>query len=165
VALTFDDGPTASTAAFLAVLVAKQVPATFCMIGRQVLAQPEVVRQAAAAEMTLCNHTFDHNEHLSTAGAATVNSDLQRGIDAQTKVVGKTPVLYRPPGGDLSQQVEQIAAAKANKSSAGPSIPATTAARPPQPSWTGYWLEPSPEPSSCSTTAAATAPRHWPRYQ
>jgi len=82
------------------------------MIGRQVLAQPEVVRQAAAAEMTLCNHTFDHNEHLSTAGAATVNSDLQRGIDAQTKVVGKTPVLYRPPVVTSRNKVEQIAAAK-----------------------------------------------------
>jgi peptidoglycan/xylan/chitin deacetylase (PgdA/CDA1 family) len=112
VALTFDDGPWPDTPDFLAVLAAKAVPATFCMVGRQVLARPEITKQVAAAGMTLCNHSFDHNEHLSTADPTAMESDVQRGIDAQMTVLGTAPRLYRAPGGDLSPQIEDTVAGK-----------------------------------------------------
>ncbi|MCU1343905.1 MAG: polysaccharide deacetylase [Acidimicrobiia bacterium] len=112
VALTFDDGPAADTAAFLAVLTAKDVRATFCMVGQQVLAHRDVVRQVVAAGMTLCNHTFDHNEHLSTADAATMDVDIQRGKDAQITAVGAAPLFYRAPGGNLSPDIERVALSK-----------------------------------------------------
>jgi hypothetical protein len=41
VALTFDDGPWPGTVQFLQVLQQARVTATFCMIGRQVVAHPE----------------------------------------------------------------------------------------------------------------------------
>lgn len=112
VALTFDDGPWPDTPDFLAVLANEKVPATFCLIGRQVLVRPEITKQVAAAGMTLCNHTFDHNEHLSAADPSTIDSDLQGGIDAQLTVLGQSPGLYRAPGGDLSAPVETTAATK-----------------------------------------------------
>lgn len=112
VALTFDDGPWPDTPDFVAVLAAKQVTATFCMIGRQVLVRPDIAKLVVAAGMTLCNHTFDHNEHLSRATPAVVDADLQRGLDAEKNVLGQVPGLYRPPGGDLSAQIEHSATAR-----------------------------------------------------
>jgi peptidoglycan/xylan/chitin deacetylase (PgdA/CDA1 family) len=109
VALSFDDGPWPDTPQFLAVLEQAGIKATFCMIGRQVTAHPEWVRQVAAAGMTLCNHTQNHNIRLDKAGADVVQAEIQGGVNAQLGVVGRPPSLYRPPGGALSALIEDDA--------------------------------------------------------
>lgn len=110
VALTFDDGPWPDTPQFLQVLQSKGVKATFCMIGRQIPPRADIVKQVVAAGMTLCNHTLNHNEHLDRAPVDLIKAELQGGLDQQVRLIGKAPVLYRPPGGALSPAVEDVAA-------------------------------------------------------
>jgi peptidoglycan/xylan/chitin deacetylase (PgdA/CDA1 family) len=109
VALTFDDGPWPDTSQFLQLLQRAGVRATFCMIGRQVIAHADVVRTVAIAGMTLCNHTQNHNQRLDKADPGLVQAEVQGGSDALERVLGKTPAFYRPPGGALSPSVEDEA--------------------------------------------------------
>ncbi len=105
VALTLDDGPWPDTPQFLQVLQAKGVKATFCMIGNQVPRRSAMVKQVVDAGMTICNHTLTHNEHLDRSPAPVVETEVQGGLDALVKVLGRAPTLYRPPGGALNQTI------------------------------------------------------------
>jgi peptidoglycan/xylan/chitin deacetylase (PgdA/CDA1 family) len=60
VALTFDDGPNANTAAVLDVLKANNVKATFFIVGRMARAHPELLHRIAAEGHLLANHSATH---------------------------------------------------------------------------------------------------------
>ena len=67
VALTFDDGPDRTyTPRMLDLLKANGVKATFCLVGKQAKAYPELVRRIVAEGHTLCNHTYDHSLNLAS---------------------------------------------------------------------------------------------------
>lgn len=104
VALSFDDGPDPRwTPQILALLRANHVHATFCMIGRQARAHPELVRQVVAGGNALCDHTWDHDEHLPAAPPAHVAWEIGSADDAiQVASGGVRPRYFRAPGGNWS---------------------------------------------------------------
>lgn len=57
VALTFDDGPGASTAKILSILHAEGVTATFFNIGQNATARPQLAGDQARAGYLVGNHT------------------------------------------------------------------------------------------------------------
>ncbi len=111
VALTFDDGPDASSMTVLDLLAQYHVKATFCIIGRQVAAHPDVIRRIVADGHTLCNHTWDHDLNLANGSEDHIRSEMQQTSDAIHAVVPDAKISYfRAPGGGFSTQVDQIAA-------------------------------------------------------
>ena len=105
VALTFDDGPwPTSTAQILAILVQRQAPATFFVVGRQVERYPELVRQELAAGMAVGSHSWSHPQPFDRLPAARVRDELTRGRRTLTPL-GIHPVGFRPPGGAASATV------------------------------------------------------------
>ena len=111
VALTFDDGPDAYSMTVLDLLAQYHVKATFCIIGRQVAAHPDVIRRIVADGHTLCNHTWDHDLNLANRSADEITSEMQRTSDAIHAVVPDAKIPYfRAPGGGFSPQIVQIAA-------------------------------------------------------
>ena len=61
VALTFDDGPdSAWTPKLLDLLRERNVPATFFVVGAQVVSHPELVRRELAEGHDVGSHTFTH---------------------------------------------------------------------------------------------------------
>jgi peptidoglycan/xylan/chitin deacetylase (PgdA/CDA1 family) len=103
VALTFDDGPGPYTSQVLDLLDEYHVKATFCMIGRQIHAYQAVVRRMIADGMTLCNHSWDHDEKLGKHSAPSIAQNLQRTIDAIHKVSASATMAYfRNPGGNFT---------------------------------------------------------------
>lgn len=109
VALTFDDGPDPEwTPQVLAALARAHAHATFCLIGRQAARYPALVRAIVAGGNTLCNHTWDHDEHLPQRSHARVVDELTRAQAAITRASGGVaPRLFRAPGGAWSPAVEQ----------------------------------------------------------
>jgi peptidoglycan/xylan/chitin deacetylase (PgdA/CDA1 family) len=107
VALTFDDGPSPEwTPKYLALLAKYHLHATFCMIGSQVKAHPDLVRQVVAAGDTLCNHTWDHDEYLNQKSAAYIHSEMTRTLDAIRAAAPNAQVpYYRQPGGNWSPTI------------------------------------------------------------
>jgi peptidoglycan-N-acetylglucosamine deacetylase len=111
VALTFDDGPWASTPTVLELLAQYHVKATFCMIGRQVPTHAALVRRIVAEGHTLCNHTWSHDLSLRARPTERIRAELQQTNDAIHAVVPGAAVGYfRAPGGNFTPQVVSIAA-------------------------------------------------------
>ena len=102
VALTFDDGPhVRGTPAMLETLAERGVRATFFLVGEQVLREPGLAAEIAAAEHSIGIHGFRHQLLLRRSPKA-VRDDLLRARDAIGSATGTTPRLYRPPYGVFS---------------------------------------------------------------
>jgi peptidoglycan/xylan/chitin deacetylase (PgdA/CDA1 family) len=98
VALTFDDGPSEYTPAFLQVLREKGVHGTFFEIGQEMPGREETMRQILAEGNEIGDHTMNHVElpgYAQIAGAATRIEDYTHF----------KPCLFRPPGGAVDAGV------------------------------------------------------------
>lgn len=111
VALTFDDGPhPVHTQQTLDVLRQFGVKATFCLVGRNVIAYPELVRAIAADGHTLCNHSWSHDFDLGSYPTAAIRTDLIRTSEAIRAAAPGHPVsYYRQPGGFWTPAVVEVA--------------------------------------------------------
>jgi peptidoglycan/xylan/chitin deacetylase (PgdA/CDA1 family) len=109
-ALTFDDGPDPTwTPQLLRLLQAAHVRATFCVVGREVVRHPEIVRAIVKGGHTLCNHSWSHDEQLAGRSAAVIRQELARTQDAVRRAAGVTPRLFRAPGGSWSAALQREA--------------------------------------------------------
>ncbi|WP_306206088.1 polysaccharide deacetylase family protein [Actinoplanes sp. RD1] len=111
VALTFDDGPDpATTPELLDLLAEHQVKATFCLVGENVEAFPDLVRRIAAEGHTLCNHTWDHSLTLGTKKPAVIRADLEKTNAAIRAAVPGAEIKYmRAPGGNFTPNFVKVA--------------------------------------------------------
>ncbi len=109
VALTFDDGPGPYTSQVLDVLDAYHVKATFCMIGQQIHNYRAVVQRMINDGMTLCDHTWNHNEKIGTHNVAYVTQDIQKMVNAVHAIDKSASVTYyRNPGGNFTPGTVRI---------------------------------------------------------
>jgi peptidoglycan-N-acetylglucosamine deacetylase len=109
VALTFDDGPGPYTAQILDVLEEYHVKATFCLIGRQIQNYQAVVRRMINDGMTLCNHSWDHDEQLGKHTPQYIAANLQKTIDAVHRVDAAAKMTYfRNPGGNFTATTVRV---------------------------------------------------------
>lgn len=109
VALTFDDAPhPLFFPLVLDVLRREHAHATFFVIGRNALAYPYFIRDAAAQGHELANHTF-HHVRLPHLSDAQITKELQSTNDLLQKLTGQPVRYFRPPGGEYSPRVLKIA--------------------------------------------------------
>ena len=102
VAMTFDDGPSATlTPKLLDLLAAHHIKATFFVIGENVAEHPEIVARAAREGHEIANHSWSH-PNLGKMSGDNVRSQLQRTDDAIQNATGKRPTLMRPPYGSIT---------------------------------------------------------------
>ena len=107
-AITFDDGPTAATAAVLDILKAEQVPATFFVLGTNVERHPDTVRRARDEGHAVGIHGMSH-EKLARAGEETIERQVS-GVTNILERLGVTPArVYRTPHGFKSRAVFEVA--------------------------------------------------------
>ena len=108
VALTFDDGPGASTARILSILRSYGVPATFFNIGQNMAARPALVRQEAGLGYVLGDHTWDHAT-LTKLSASAQATEIDRAAAEQVSLVSASPCAFRPPGGSYNSTTLNLA--------------------------------------------------------
>jgi len=109
VALTFDDGPNPQwTPTVLKILTAHRVRATFFVIGSQVMAYPDLLKQEIRDGHTIGDHTF-HHPHLDRLSSEGARREISRGAAAIQEISGVSPHLFRPPYGGSDGYVEEIA--------------------------------------------------------
>jgi peptidoglycan-N-acetylglucosamine deacetylase len=102
IAMTFDDGPSATlTPKLLDLLAAHHIKATFFVIGENVAEHPEIVARAAREGHEIGNHSWSH-PNLGKMSDQAVRSQLQRTDDAIKNATGNRPNLMRPPYGSIS---------------------------------------------------------------
>lgn len=99
VALTFDDGPDAAyTAEILDVLKLRQVPATFFVIGANVVQSPDLVRRMVDEGHEVGSHTFFHPGNENT-GADRLRLELNAVQRLLASISGRVTYLFRTPYG------------------------------------------------------------------
>jgi peptidoglycan/xylan/chitin deacetylase (PgdA/CDA1 family) len=102
VALTFDDGPDPrSTPAFLELLRAHRVQATFFLLGDMLSRAPELGGELVAAGHEVGVHGW-HHRCLLARGPRSTYDDLARARDLIATVTGRQPRWFRPPYGVLT---------------------------------------------------------------
>ena len=97
VALTFDDGPDARwTPRILDILKAKQVPATFFVVGENALTERSLLRRMIAEGHEVGSHTYTH-PNLSTVSTTQTLFELNATQRLFQAFTGRTLKLFRAP--------------------------------------------------------------------
>ena len=108
VALTFDDGPhPQNTPRLLDILRARNVKATFYVIGRSVDLYPQVLRRTVAEGHEIGNHSHTHRL-LSKLSDSEVRNEMARCRDAVARAAGVRMRTMRPPYGGLLQRQREL---------------------------------------------------------
>ena len=108
VTLTFDDGPFPETTPRVLELLARyEIHATFFVIGRyldgsgeRAQASRAALHQIADAGHLIGNHTHDH-ALLTSVTHTQVLEQIDRGAASIERTLGRKPILFRPPYGQL----------------------------------------------------------------
>ncbi len=98
VALTFDDGPSAYTEGFLAVLRDKHVPGTFFEVGQEMAGRTETMRRILREGGEIGNHTMHHGLYPGYPDLAATDALIRAATNFE-------PCLFRPPGGAVDSSV------------------------------------------------------------
>src|SRR6266487_998121 len=102
IAMTFDDGPSATlTPKLLDLLAAHHIKATFFVIGENVAEHPEIVARAAREGHEIGNHSWSH-PNFGKMSDESVRRQLWQTDDAIKNATGKRPTLLRPPYGSIT---------------------------------------------------------------
>lgn len=111
VALTFDDGPRDTTTPLLLDYLKEwEVPATFFVLGSEMLKYPEVVEREIADGHEVESHTMWH-QNLAELSGDDLYNDLNSARQAFIEVVGHEPKFIRPPYGSYDLGVQENAGA------------------------------------------------------
>ena len=105
VALTFDDGPNATTTnKILDILEKNNAVATFFELGNLVERYPDVVRREEELGCEVGNHSYAH-KNLNTLSKAQIQADMQKSEQAFINALGHKTKLFRPPYGNANATV------------------------------------------------------------
>ncbi|MBK7722902.1 MAG: polysaccharide deacetylase family protein [Austwickia sp.] len=115
VALSFDDGPDNSgaaaspaygTNALLDGLASRQVRATFFLIGRKVVNDPDAARRIRAAGHVIGNHTMNHRD-MTLMTYEVAKQEVRQAQTVIKGATGATPTLGRSPFGRFNATVDR----------------------------------------------------------
>lgn len=105
--LTFDDGPNAQvTPKVLKILKKEEVKATFFVIGKNVEAHPEIVKQAYEERHYIGNHGYSHNNSILYKNDETFVNEIRKTDEAIGKAIGEenySSKIFRFPNGFMSK--------------------------------------------------------------
>ncbi|MFD4896865.1 polysaccharide deacetylase family protein [Streptomyces sp. NPDC048511] len=112
--ITIDDGPDPTwTPQVLQLLKENGVKATFCMVGTQAKAYPDLVKKVVADGHRLCDHTISHDTAMDSKSEAYQSQQI---LDAERMITeasgGVRPQYYRAPGGAFTPYSRKLAASR-----------------------------------------------------
>ena len=104
IAMTFDDGPSATlTPKLLDLLAAHHIKVTFFVLGEMVAEHPEILARAAREGHEIASHSWSH-PNFAKMSQESIRSQLQRTDDEIKSATGKRPTLFRPPYGSITER-------------------------------------------------------------
>lgn len=105
-ALTFDDGPSQNTPALLDMLAQYHIPATFFLLGQQVMQHPDTLERMISEGHEVGNHSWSHPNlrKLSTDSQAWQIMETDRLLRSH----GAVPLFFRPPYGSFDERTVNI---------------------------------------------------------
>jgi len=108
VALTFDDGPSHHTPRLLDELYARNVPATFFVLGGRVYRYPHIAQRIVNEGHEIANHAFSHDRLVNLSNEK-IRDLLTQNRDVIYRTTGTLPAVMRPPFGAHNYRVLDVA--------------------------------------------------------
>ncbi|KAI9015519.1 hypothetical protein DFJ74DRAFT_265981 [Hyaloraphidium curvatum] len=107
VALTYDDGPSPYSLELLSILRAKNVTATFFVVGTSIQYFGASMAEAYRAGHLIGSHTLDHLS-LPTLNDSGIMDQLVRNEQLIVSRIGVAPVALRPPFGEVDKRTGDL---------------------------------------------------------
>ena len=109
IAFTFDDGPSTSNTNYLLDNLDKyNARVTFFVLGSRVKNNKEVLKRAYLQGNDIGSHTYNHR-NLNLLSDEAVIDEVKRTNDEIKNIIGISPTLLRPPYGNLTNRVKDLA--------------------------------------------------------
>ena len=111
IAITFDDGPNPPyTEEILRILDENGIKATFFLLGRHVVAHPELAKRILEKGHAVGNHTYDHLDFRFVLERDAVEKEIKKCEKTFRDVLGYETNMFRPPFTCSSKRVARRAA-------------------------------------------------------
>ncbi|KAF9197530.1 chitin deacetylase [Haplosporangium sp. Z 27] len=107
VAYTFDDGPGIYNAELLTKLAARNVTATFFVIGENVEMRPEILKNTYDAGHQIASHTYDHPD-LDSLTATKIRKEMTSTEELIFNATGVRPRYMRAPMGNCAATCQKV---------------------------------------------------------
>lgn len=108
IALTFDDGPSATTTPqVLDILKKYNVKATFFILGQNVSGNENLLQRIVAEGHEVASHTWDHANLVSLSDEQ-VRQEMRKTQEVIKNVIGQEPTMMRPPYGAVNRSAMSI---------------------------------------------------------
>lgn len=108
VSITFDDGPNPEfTSKTLALLKKYRAEATFFLIGNKAEKYPELVKQILDEGHSVGNHSYNHSNRFGFYVSRKIVSELNKTDAVLQSIIGKRPLLFRPPFGVTNPNIKK----------------------------------------------------------
>lgn len=105
VAITFDDGPNEKyTPELLDILLNFNVKATFFLIGKNVLKEPDITRRIYSEGHEIGNHSYSHPV-LPLVSRKELHKQIETTDSIIKDLIGSKPMYFRPPMGLLTPTI------------------------------------------------------------
>lgn len=107
--LTFDDGPTEeNTARVLDILKARNIKATFFLVGENVEKHPEMAKRIVDEGHTIGIHCYSHDYNALYASVDGYIADFEKAQEVVREATGVEVKLFRFPGGSINGYNKQV---------------------------------------------------------
>lgn len=107
--LTFDDGPSPeNTGKVLDILKARNIKATFFLVGENVRKNPEVAKRIAAEGHTIGIHCNSHDYRKLYESVDSYLADFEEAYQTVYEVTGVKAQLFRFPGGSINSYNKKV---------------------------------------------------------
>lgn len=110
--LTFDDGPSSeNTVAVLDFLKARNIKATFFVVGENVRKHPEIAKRIVDEGHTIGIHCYQHEYEKIYRSLESYLLDFEAAYQAVLEVTGVEAKLFRFPGGSINAYDKEVSGA------------------------------------------------------
>ncbi|MCI9252061.1 MAG: polysaccharide deacetylase family protein [Lachnospiraceae bacterium] len=107
--LTFDDGPSEeNTARVLDILKARNIKATFFLVGENVEKHPEMARRILQEGHTIGIHCYSHDYKALYASVDSYLADFEKAQEAIKAATGTEAKIFRFPGGSINAHNKKV---------------------------------------------------------
>jgi peptidoglycan/xylan/chitin deacetylase (PgdA/CDA1 family) len=99
VALSFDDGPAASTRYILDILKDNEAEAAFFLIGKKITGNEDLIKRMVQEGHIIGNHSFSHHPFFDLFGSGKMLNDMIEMNQLVKNITSLSPKFFRPPYG------------------------------------------------------------------
>jgi len=107
IALSFDDGPAASTRSVLDILRNNEAEAAFFLTGKKIQGNEDLLKRMVQEGHIIGNHSFSHHPLFDLFSSGRMRNDMTTMNRSVKNITGLTPRFFRPPYGVTNPNVKK----------------------------------------------------------